>query len=136
MRRHIKTIHYDTQSDDKSVEQEGMGSGIDEDDIDESSKSGSAETEGSNVYEEDNEEEEEEYEEDDHWLSIIETVFEQCQRKFDKRVANHMSSADMDEATGARRLDSFFFFFFFFFFFLHFNPFGDPYDMFMQLFYL
>ena len=31
--------------------------------------------------------------------------------------------------TGARRLD-------FFFFFLHFHPFGDPYDMFMQLFYL
>ena len=29
-----------------------------------------------------------------------------------------------------------FFFFFFFFFFLHFHPFGDPYDMFMQLFYL
>ena len=28
------------------------------------------------------------------------------------------------------------FFFFFFFFFLHFHPFGDPYDMFMQLFYL
>ena len=25
---------------------------------------------------------------------------------------------------------------FFFFFFLHFHPFGDPYDMFMQLFYL
>ena len=23
-----------------------------------------------------------------------------------------------------------------FFFFLHFHPFGDPYDMFMQLFYL
>ena len=37
------------------------------------------------------------------------------------------------EPTGARRLDSFFFFFFFF---LHFHPFGDPYDMFMQLFYL
>ena len=38
--------------------------------------------------------------------------------------------------TGARRLDSFFFFFFFFFFFLHFHPFEDPYDMFVQLFYL
>ena len=30
----------------------------------------------------------------------------------------------------------FFFFFFFFFFGLHLHPFGDPYDMFMQLFYL
>ena len=36
----------------------------------------------------------------------------------------------VQEITGARRLDSFFFFF------LHFHPFGDPYDMFMQLFYL
>ena len=39
---------------------------------------------------------------------------------------------------GAQALDDWthFFFFFFFFFFLHFYPFGDPYDMFMQLFYL
>ena len=33
-------------------------------------------------------------------------------------------------------LDDWTHFFFFFFFFLHFHPFGDPYDMFMQLFYL
>ena len=103
MRRHIKTIHYDSQDDDKSVEQEGMGSGIDEDHVEESSKGGSVETKGSNFEEEDNEEEEEEYEEDDPWLSLIETVFEQCQRKFDKRVANHMFSADMEDAE-ARKL--------------------------------
>ena len=104
MRRHIKTIHYDSQDDDKSVEQERMGSGIDEDDVEESSKGGSVETKGSNVEEvEDNEEEEEAYEEDSPWFSLIETVFEQCQRKFDKRVASHMSSADMDEAE-ARKL--------------------------------
>ena len=33
-------------------------------------------------------------------------------------------------------LDDWTLFFFFFFFFWHFHPFGDPYDMFMQLFYL
>ena len=37
--------------------------------------------------------------------------------------------------TGARRLDPIFFFFFFFFF-LHFHPFGDAIDTFMQLLYL
>ena len=80
-----------------------MGRGIDALDVEESSKGGSVETKGSNVEEEDNEEEEEEYEEDDPWFSLIETVFEQCQWKFYKRVASHMSSADMDEAE-ARKL--------------------------------
>ena len=103
MRRHIKTIHYDSQDDDESVELEDVKRGIDEDDVEESSKGGSVESKERNVEEEDNEEEEEEYEEDDPWLSLIEAVFEQCQRKFDKRVASHMSSADMDEAE-ARKL--------------------------------
>ena len=40
--------------------------------------------------------------------------------------------------TKSQALDNwvFFFFFFFFFFFLHFHPFKDPYNMFMELFYL
>ena len=37
---------------------------------------------------------------------------------------------------GTQALDDWTHFFFFFFFFLHFHPFGDPNDMFMQLFYL